>query len=316
MCERVDGRSVNRKVLEALIKCGACDCLGQTRATLFAQTDRTLTRAAGIIADRLRGQASLFGALEDRSSQMPQSETSLPEWPEHELLAHEKELLGFYVTGHPLTPYAAILEKYALSNTLTLAQLPPRSLTRIGGLIAAVQHGVSKKNGKAYAMVTLEDLEGSVQVLCFNENYDKYRELLVPGKAVLVIGEVNAGDDKPKVFPQEILLLDEAPARFTKQVHFRLHTAHLKPDDLVSVQELIAAHPGKCPFFLCFKQPGGGIIFMETHEKFAVAPSRALQQAADERFGEETYYVKVDASLPERTPRRWERRTDSGSDEG
>jgi DNA polymerase-3 subunit alpha len=316
MCERVDGRSVNRKVLEALIKCGACDCLGQTRATLFAQVDRTLTRAAGIIADRQRGQASLFGALEDRSSQMPESETSLPEWPEHELLAHEKELLGFYVTGHPLTPYASILEKYALANTATLAQLPSRSLTRIGGLIAAVQNGVSKKSGKPYSLVALEDLEGSVQLLCLNENYDKFRELLVPGKAILVIGEVNAGDDKPKIFPQDIMLLDEAPARFTKQVHLRLHTAHLKPDDLASVEAVVAAHPGKCPLFLCFVQPGGEVIFMEAHEKFAVAPSREFQKAADDRFGEETYYAKVDTSLPERAPRRWERRTDSDGDEG
>ena len=316
LCERVDGRSVSRKILEALIKCGACDCLGQTRATLFAQTDRTLARAASIIADRQRGQSSLFGALEERSSQMPESESSLPEWPEHELLAYEKELLGFYVTGHPLTPYAQILEKYALSNTATLAQVQPRSLTRIGGLIAAVQNGVSKKNGKSYAMVTLEDLEGSVQVLCFNENYDKFRELLVPGKAILVIGEVNAGDDKPKVFPQEIMLLDQAPAKFTKQVHLRLHMAHLKPEDLTSLQELVEAHRGKCPLFLCFKQPAGGLIFMETHEKFAVAPSRALQRAVDDRFGEETYYAKVDTSLPERTPRRWERRSDSGGDEG
>ena len=134
-----------------------------------------------------------------RTSRRPTA--SLPEWPEHELLAHEKELLGFYVTGHPLTPYAPILEKYALANTATLAQLPPRSLTRIGGLIAAVQNGVSKKSGKPYSLVTLEDLEGSVQVLCLNENYEKYRELLAPGKAILVIGEVNAGDDKPKIFP-------------------------------------------------------------------------------------------------------------------
>ena len=316
MCERVDGHSVNRKILEALIKSGACDCLGQTRATHFAQIDRTLARAASIIADRHRGQASLFGALEDRSSQMPESETSLPEWPEHELLAHEKELLGFYVTGHPLTPYASILEKYALANTETLAQLPPRSLTRIGGLIAAVQNGVSKKNGKPYSIATLEDLEGSVQLLCMNENYDKYRDLLVPGKAILVIGEVTAGDEKPKVFPQEIMLLEQAPARFTKQVHLRLHTAHLKPEDLASVQELVAAHPGKCPLFLCFVQPAGEVVFMEAHERFAVAPSRALQQAADARFGEETYYAKVDTSLPERAARRWERRTESGGDEG
>jgi DNA polymerase-3 subunit alpha len=316
LCERVDGRSVNRKVLEGLIKSGACDCLGQTRATLFAQIDRTLGRAASIIADRQRGQSSLFGAFEDRSSQMPESETSLPEWLEHELLAHEKELLGFYVTGHPLTPYASILEKYALANTVTLAQLPARSLTRIGGLIAAVQNGVSKKSGKPYSMVTLEDLEGSVQVLCFNENYDKYRELLVPGKAILVIGEVNVGDDKPKLFPQEIMPLEDVPGRFTKQVHLRLNTAHLKPENLAAVQELVAAHPGKCPLFLCFVRPAGEVIFMEAHEKFAVAPSRALQQAANDQFGEETYYVKVDTSLPERAPRRWERRPEGNGTEG
>ena len=316
LCERVDGHSVNRKVLEALIKCGACDSLGQTRATLFAQTERTLARAASIIADRQRGQASLFGALEDRSVQAPESIADLPEWPEHELLAQEKELLGFYVTGHPLTPYAPILDKYALANTATLAQLPPRSLTRIGGLIAAVQNGVAKKSGKPYSLVTLEDLEGSVQLLCLNDNYDKYRELLVPGKAIFVVGEVNVGDDKPKIFPQEIMLLEEAPRRFTKQVHLRLHTAHVKPEHLESVRELIAAHPGKCPLFLCFVRPTGELVFVETHERFQVTPSPELQQAADDQFGEETYYAKVDTSLPERAPRRWERRAESNDAEG
>jgi DNA polymerase-3 subunit alpha len=316
LCERVDGRSVNRKVLEALIKCGACDSLGQTRATLFGQVDRTLARAASIIADRQRGQASLFGALEDRAALAPEPITSLPEWAEHELLAYEKELLGFYVTGHPLTPYAPILEKYALANTATLGQLPPRSLTRIGGLIATVQNGVSKRSGKPYSLVTLEDLEGAVQVLCLNENYDKYRELLAPGKAILVIGEVNVGDDKPKVFPQEIMPLEEAPARYTKQVHLRLHTAHLKPEHLASVHELVTAHPGKCPLFLCFVRPTGEVVFVEAHDKFYVAPSRELQQAADERFGKETYYAKVDTSLPERTPRRWERRAEGNGAEG
>src|SRR5438045_8934874 len=106
--------------------------------------------------------------LREKESPMPESMMKLTEWPHHELLAHEKELLGFYVTGHPLTPFAPILEKYTLNNTANLAQLPNRSLTRIGGLIAAVQSGFSKKSGKPYAMVTLEDLEGSVQILCMN----------------------------------------------------------------------------------------------------------------------------------------------------
>src|SRR5262249_49778445 len=135
----------------------------------------------------------------------PDSNGQLPEWPQHELLAAEKELLGFYVTGHPLTPYVPLLEKYALTNSVTAAQLPNRSLTRLGGLVAAVQQGVSKKTNKPYALVTLEDLEGIISLLCINESYDKYRDLLVPNKALLVVGEINSGDDKPKIFPQEIM---------------------------------------------------------------------------------------------------------------
>jgi DNA polymerase-3 subunit alpha len=308
LCERVDGRTVNRKILEALIKSGACDGFGQTRATLFAQIERTLARAASILSDKQKGQSSLFGALEEKAPPMPEAISNLPEWPQHELLAHEKELLGFYVTGHPLTPFVPILEKYALANTAKLAELSNRSLTRIGGLIAAVQNGVSKKSGKPYSMVTLEDLEGSVQVLCMNENYDRYRELLVPNKAILIVGEVNTGDEKPKIFPQEILPLEDAPKRFTKQVHLRLHTAHLKPEQIESVRELVAAHPGKCPLLLSFLRPGGGVIFMDTNERFSVTPSIELEQAANKLFGEETYYAKVDASLPERQQRRWERK--------
>jgi len=164
-------------------------------------------------------------------------------------------------------------------------------------------------------MVTLEDLEGSVQILCMNENYDKYRELLKPNAAILVVGEVNNGDDKPKIFPQEMMPLEDAPRKYTRQVHLRLHTAHLQPENLDSVLELALAHPGKCPLFLCLMRPAGEIVFVETHEKFSVAPSLKLQQAADERFGGETYYAKVDTALPERAPRRWERRSDANGEE-
>src|ERR1035441_3318825 len=162
LCERVDGRTLTRKPLEALIKTGACDAFGQTRATLFAQIERTLARAASILSDKQKGQSSLFGALEEKTPPMPEAISNLPEWPQHELLAHEKELLGFYVTGHPLTPLVPLLDKYSITNTAKLAELSNRSLTRIGGMIAAVQHGVSKKSGKPYSMVTLEDLDGSV----------------------------------------------------------------------------------------------------------------------------------------------------------
>jgi DNA polymerase III subunit alpha len=303
LCQRVDTRAVNRKMLEALIKCGACDGLGETRATLLAGLDRILARAASIASDRERGQASLFSLMQEPETPAEELTERLPEWPQHELLAHEKELLGFYVTGHPLTPYAGLLEQYGLSNTTTLAQVPNRGLTRIGGLVAAVQAGVSKKSGKPYAMVQLEDLHGSVQVLCMNENYEKYRELLVPNKAVLIVGEVNLGEDKPKLFPQEIMPLEEAPARYTRQ--------HLTPERLEQARTLVGQYPGKCPLFLCLRFSSGAVVFLETHDRYWVAPSRDFEHAVDALFGENTYYAKVDTSLPERAQRRWAKRGDA-----
>ena len=314
LCERVDGRSLTRKTIEALVKTGACDSFGQTRATLFAQIERTLSRAASILSDKQKGQSSLFGALEEKAPPMPEAISNLPEWPQHELLAHEKELLGFYVNGHPLTPLAPILEKYTLTNLAKLGELPNRSLTRIGGMISAVTHGFSKKSGKPYSMVTLEDLEGSVQLLVMND-YDKFRPLLEANQAILVIGEVSTGEDKPKIFPQEIMPLADAPKKYTKQVHLRLHTAHLQPEDFESVRELVAAHPGKCPLLLCFMQPGGGTVFVDTNERFNVAPSLELEHAANKFFGEETYYAKVDASLPERAKRSWEKKSATNGEE-
>jgi DNA polymerase-3 subunit alpha len=315
LCERVDGRTLTRKPLEALIKTGACDCFGQSRATHFAQIERTMARAASILSDKQKGQSSLFGALEEKSAPMPERESNLPEWPQHELLVHEKELLGFYVTGHPLTPLVPLLEKYSLTNTAKLAELPNRSMTRIGGMIAAVTHGFSKKSGKPYSMVTLEDLEGSVQLLVMND-YDKFRPLLEANKAILVIGEVSTGEDKPKIFPQDIMPLTDAPKKYTKQVHLRLPMAHLQPDDMNKVAELVAAHAGKCPLFLCFMRPEGGTIFIETNARFAVTPSIELEHTANRLFGEKTFYAVVDKALPEKARRAWEKKGNGGgSDE-
>jgi DNA polymerase-3 subunit alpha len=314
LCEHVDGRSVNRKTLEALVKTGACDTFGRTRATLSAQIERTLARAASVLSDKQKGQSSLFGALEEKAPPMPENISNLPEWPQHELLAHEKELLGFYVSGHPLTPLAPLLQRFSLANTAQLAGLPNRSMTRIGGMISAVSHGVSKKSGKPYSMVTLEDLDGSVQLLVMND-YDKFRPLLEMNKAILVVGEISTGEDRPKLFPQEIIPLEDAPKKYTKTVHLRLAMAHLQPDDLPKVAELVASHPGKCPLLLCFMRPEGGSIFVQAHDRFGVAPSLELEHEANRRFGEKTFYSVVDKTLPEKPRRSWEKKADTNGSE-
>ncbi|MBI1177265.1 DNA polymerase III subunit alpha [bacterium] len=312
LCERVDGRTVNRKVLEALIKSGACDGFGETRASLFAQIDRVLQRAASVQADKAKGQVSLFDMMDAAAAGDADAEPKiqLPEWPQGEMLAHEKELLGFYVSGHPLTPFAPILDKYCLHNSATAKELPPRSMSRVGGMISTVQKGISKKSGKAYCMVGIEDLHGSFSMLLVNDTFDRYAHLMEPGKTVLIVGEVNNDEDKPKLFPVEVMALEDAPRKFTLQVHFRLNMAHLTPPLLDRLHGIATEFAGKCPLFLCFRKPTGEVIFIETHDRFHVAPSRELQEAVDELLGEETYYVKVDHSLPQPERRRWERKAE------
>jgi DNA polymerase-3 subunit alpha len=265
-------------------------------------------RAASAASDKAKGQVSLFGMFEEKAEVKDDGLLRMAEWPQSELLAHEKELLGFYITGHPLTPFADLLEKYTLTNSKTAGALGGRTMTRIGGIISAVQQGMSKKSGKPYAMVTLEDLEGSFTMLCMNENYDKFRHLLEPNKALLIVGEVNNDEDRPKIFPTEVMALDDAPRKYTKQVHLRLNAVHLNNQKFSEILDLIAKFAGKCPLFLCIRQPGGEIVFIETHDKYFVSPSRELQKAVDDLFGEETYYARVDTSLPEKPRRAWERK--------
>ena len=309
LCDRCDTRTVNRKVLEALIKSGACDELEGSRAGQFSVIDKALAKASSQAKDRASGQTSLFGAFEESSNSMRDVVPDLSEWDRDELLVSEKELLGFYVSGHPLDPYKELMEQYCVHNSETIKELENRKVSRLGGLVSSVQKGVSRRSNKPYAIATIEDFSGSFQVLCMNENYDKYQSLLEPYKTVLVIGEANNSEDTPKIFPQEIISLDDAPVKFTKQVHFRLNSAKLNPDRVVSILELASNHPGRCPLYLCFKQEDGRLVFIESGEQHFVKPSMQLRDEVNELLeGAGAYYAKVDKTLPEPAKRRWKKK--------
>ncbi|MFM8358439.1 MAG: OB-fold nucleic acid binding domain-containing protein, partial [Verrucomicrobiota bacterium] len=232
-----------------------------------------------------------------------------------EKLAYEKELLGMFISGHPLQPLARLIERYATHAVEGLAGVENRGMARVAGLVTAVQEGVSKKSGKRYAMVTLEDLTGSVQVLVMNDNYEKFRPLFIPNQALLVLAEVNTGEDRPKLFPQEILPLEDAPRKLTRQVHFRLRAQDLGRDRLEAARALAEAHPGRVPLFLAIRMPRGETVFLEPNDRYYVSPSRGLEEAVNAAFGPGTFHAVPDRSLPERTPRRWERRAEGASGE-
>ena len=147
-----------------------------------------------------------------------------------------------------------------------------------------------------------------------NENYDKYQGLLEANKTALIIGEANNSENTPKIFPQEIIALEEAPAKFTRQVHFRLNSRELGLEKMDEILGLATSHPGRCPLYLCFKQQDRRLVFVETSEQLFVRPSEQLRNEVNEMLGPDSYYAQVDTSLPEPAKRHWQRRetTDNG----
>jgi DNA polymerase-3 subunit alpha len=300
LCERVDLRVVNRKVLETLVKCGACDSLGPERASasgrprLFAEIEYQMSRASSLQRDRDRGQAALFDvAPVNARRRPPASAPAEVDWSESEMLAFEKELLGFYVTGHPLTKYADILRRYELASTAQLAKLQDGQATRLGGIISKLQIKTTKQ-GKSMAIMTLEDLDGAIETLVFPDAYARCAMNLRADAAVFVCGTVNLREDKPRVFADHIIPLDEVPKRFTKAIHIRLPAETTAETVLTRVQEVLQHHKGDCPVFFCFMYPDGKLVFMETHDRFAVTPSDALVQELENILGEDTVWLKVD----------------------
>ncbi len=315
LCERIDVRAVNRKVLECLVKAGACDALGANRATLFSRVESALGRASSIAADRARGQASFFDSFEAPKKAGPVAAADalpqLPDWPVAERLAHEKELLGFYVSGHPLQPYEKTLQRYAMHSVADLPTLANRSMARVGGLVSAVQQGFSKKSGKPYAMVTIEDLTGSVTLLAMNESYDKFRELFVANSPLLVVGEVSTGEDKPKMFPVDIMRLDDAPRRLTKQVQVRMRIGDMDRARLESLRGVIEAHAGRVPVYLGILA-AGATVFIEPSDRYLVVPSAEFESAVEEVCGPGSVTMAADKSMPERQQRKWEKKAEGG----
>jgi DNA polymerase-3 subunit alpha len=310
-CGRIDTRTINRKVLECLAKCGAFDSLGQARAQVFSEVDFQMSRAATMQRDRERGQAALFDVepVQVRKA----SDTSAPavEWSQSEMLAYEKELLGFYVSGHPLSRYANILTRYELTTTAQLGSLQDGQPTRLGGIISKFQPRTTK-TGKPMGVLAIEDLEGAVEVVVFPEPYAKYVTLLKQDAPVFIVGEVNLREDKPKIYVNQIIPLDDVPRRFTKAVHIRLPAETTSEDTLTAVREILARYRGECPVFFAFTFANGRTVFVEAHDHFAVTPRQELIDEIEQLIGEDTVWLKVDAeklaaASNARREQRWQR---------
>jgi DNA polymerase-3 subunit alpha len=213
-CARVDLRLVNRRVIECLIKAGAFDSLGNTRAGLLASLDQAMEGGQRRQRDREEGQVSLFDAL--GSGDAPKAAAvspaaRVPEWPQEEMLAFEREVLGFYLSGHPLEQYREVVRRIGALNAADLAARSTGSRVLLLGQVSAFSESATK-SGNRMAFATLELVDGSVPLTIFPEPYRSCASALRHKGPVIVKGRADDSDKGRVVLAEEIKPLEEAVA--------------------------------------------------------------------------------------------------------
>ncbi len=284
--ERVDLRLCNRKVLESLIKCGAFDDFKIKRSQLMTILDRVLEMGSKTQQDRQRGQLSLLDGMRDHSSSTGK-DTDLPdveEWPESQLLGYERELLGFYISAHPLSKFEKVLRTYASTTAVSLAELRDQEPLTIGGIVSTIKE-ITTKKGDRMAFVGLEDLDGRCEVVVFPELFKSSITLLQKDSVVFIRGKANSRDDTPKVIAEEIIPLEEVEKKLTKVISIDLLTAGLDMATLQKLKEILALHPGKTPVYINFKDPIGRKTTLHSGEGFKVETSTPLFEELEQLLG-------------------------------
>ncbi|MGI9113474.1 MAG: DNA polymerase III subunit alpha [Chthoniobacterales bacterium] len=280
-CRRLDPRIANRKMLESLIKSGAFDFLSRERAELFACIDDALGAASAAHRDRAAGQVSLFGDAHDEIA--PVRQRSVTPWSDREKMLYEKELLGFYVSGHPLDAHAHLLASGNYRTISSLNELSDRATFRIAGVIAQVEKKFTKKDGKAFAVVWVEDLTASLELVIWNDVYAVCAEKLVAGTVVGVRGMLDLRDEALRAVAQSVCALSAGngvPLRVSEEIApLELHFApETSSDELREVRAILAGCRGSRPVHLLFHTGDGNVVRVNAGMNFCISPAAEVRE--------------------------------------
>jgi DNA polymerase-3 subunit alpha len=280
--ERVNLTKVNRKVLEALIQAGAFDALQSQRARLMAGLEGILEKAQNLKRLQEARQMSMFDALAapDPNEWLPEA----PEWDQSVKLAREKEALGVYLTGHPLDAFRGLLKSRGKVTTADLGEAPDSQEVTLGVVVTDLKEKVSKKGGRL-AILTVEDLAGSVEVLVFGELYERASQWLrQPSLPLWLKGTVVQEEKGPKLVAQEIAPLETALPAWPGRLDLRLQTATLTREKLLALKDILARHPGPVPAYLHFLNQGKEAV-LALPEELGLTPTPELADEVNRLLG-------------------------------
>jgi DNA polymerase-3 subunit alpha len=298
---RLDNRAVNKKLMEALVKSGAFDFTGELRAVMFAKLEQVLASAASLQKDKKSGQGGLFDDFDLGKPKKKKNEPEVPSivWSTDEVLAFEKELLGFYVSGHPLDSYRGHFDSPKLIKIAAIEEIDTKekaSTHTIAGILSQLEVRYSKKDNRPFATFKVEDFTGVQEMMCWSDDYEKLKDVLADGAVMAFRVRVSkdqktdgnrctCNDAKP-LKPKAAKPRNASdpapdapkPPPPPKPIVLRLNTRQHDETDLERIHEVLTQFPGTLPVFLEISQ-NGHKARLEVDETLRVAPSADLRRA-------------------------------------
>lgn len=292
ICQEVDSKVVNRKVIEGLIKAGAFDSLGWRRSQCFHVIDRMIEYSREMQKIRASKQNLLFGKSQIEPPVVPAEVKQMREWDESLLLSYEKDAVGFYITGHPLTQFGSRLKRLVSHS---LSQLDEEKdfnrEVRIAGIISSLK-AIKTKKEERMATFILEDLSDRIEVVVFPDSYKKYYDCLREDQLVWVKGRFIGERESRRIHVVEIMPLAEAFQKQAKRVVLRIFLPGLEESVFEELKEMLAKYQGNCPLLFELETPHSYRMVAQSIEVQGVSPSEDLTKNIERLLGEGSILIE------------------------
>ena len=288
LCERVNLGAINRRVIESLIKAGALDSLKGNRAQLTDAIDRAMEGGMRALRDREMGQAGLFGLIEEHKEH-ESSLAKLPQWTQQQMLAGEKEMLGIYVSGHPLDRFEDKVSELATHTTDKLEEVQRAQLVSLCGLITGIQRKTNRE-GKHWAQMKFDDGRGTVDAMVFSTRYDDLLPSMKDDAAVLVKATVMREEDAPpKLNVQDMTLLEDARVDIPSLVSIRIWLREDGTEKAQALNELFQRKKGDTEVRLRLEKPRDFSVILDLTAK--VRADREFKSAIEKICGPDSMEI-------------------------
>ena len=293
-CERISTKDANKRVLEALIKSGSMDCFNKKRSQLLAVMEDALANGQKQQKMKANGVISLETFLEEIDEENSCNDDLYPhisEIPERELLKMEKEFLGFYITSHPLASYNKALEIFTIKSS-SLKDCQDNEKIVVGGIVKGFKNHLTKK-GERMAFLTLEDLEGEIDVVIFPKKYHKYLKYLTEDKILIIDGRINISENNISVIAEEIIEINEALEKMVAEVKIKLNLIGFTYERIQKLKDLTERYKGNIPLYFEIEHPNKFKALINVSNDHFIRPSFSFFKQIDELLGKNRYEITV-----------------------